>query len=141
MRLCRGAAVAALLLAAEVARSSDEDGGLVVEDDLASLCVLGLGAVDDEAGGALVDDFDEFRNCDELGFCGDGEFADLEELLAVEEHAGVEVGDDFVEGEGRFCVEGWDHTKGGDDLEVLVALVDEGKIGALRSNTKVYYSQ
>jgi len=44
----------------------------------------------------------------------------------VQEHARVEVGDDVIEVEGRFGVERWDDAEGGDDLEVLVAFVDEG---------------
>jgi hypothetical protein len=55
----------------------------------------------------------------------------------VEEHAGVEVGDDVVEVEGCFGVEGGNDTEGGDDLEVLVALVDEGKIASLCADTEV----
>jgi hypothetical protein len=84
-----------------------------------------------------VDDFDELGDRDELGFGGDGELADLEELLAVEKHAGIEVGDDVVEVEGRFGVEGRNNTECGDDLEVLITLVDEGKVASLCANTEV----
>jgi hypothetical protein len=56
----------------------------------------------------------------------------------VEEHAGVEVGNDLVKGEGRLGVEGWDDTECGDDLEVLVTFVDEGKVGTLGANSKVW---
>jgi hypothetical protein len=55
----------------------------------------------------------------------------------VEEHARVEVWYDFVKGEGGFSVEGRNDTKGGDDLEVLVAFVNEGEVGALCANAKV----
>jgi hypothetical protein len=55
----------------------------------------------------------------------------------VEEHARVEVGDDVVEVEGCFGVERGNDTKSGNDLEVLVALVDEGKIASLCANTEV----
>jgi hypothetical protein len=131
------AAVCALLLTAKVAGAADEDCGLVVEDLFAGLGVLCDGAVNHEAGGALVDDFDELGDRDELGFGGDGELADLEELLAVEKHAGIEVGDDVVEVEGRFGVEGRNNTECGDDLEVLITLVDEGKVASLCANTEV----
>jgi hypothetical protein len=55
----------------------------------------------------------------------------------VEKHAGIEVGDDVVKVEGRFGVEGRNNTECGDDLEVLVTLVDEGKIASLCANTDV----
>lgn len=100
MGLCGSAAVAALLLAAEVARAADEDCAFVVEDLLTGVCVLGGRSVDHEASGALVDDLDELGDGDELGLGGDGELVDLEELLAVEKHAWVKVGDDLVKAEG-----------------------------------------
>jgi hypothetical protein len=53
----------------------------------------------------------------------------------VEKHARVEVGDDLVKGEGRFSVERRNDTECGDDLEVLVALIDEGKVGTLGADT------
>jgi hypothetical protein len=55
----------------------------------------------------------------------------------VEEHARVEVGDNVVEVEGGFGVEGWDDTEGGDDLEVLVAFVDKGEVGPFGADTKI----
>jgi hypothetical protein len=134
---CGGAAVCALLLAAKVARATDKHGALVVKDFLARLCILCYAAVDDESSGALVHNLDELGDSDEFSFGRDGELADLEELLAVEEHARVEVWYDFVKGEGGFSVEGRNDTKGGDDLEVLVAFVNEGEVGALCANAKV----
>jgi hypothetical protein len=55
----------------------------------------------------------------------------------VEKHSRVEVGNDVVEVEGRFGVERRNDTECGDDLEVLVTLVDEGKVASLCANTKV----
>lgn len=137
MCLCRCASVRALFVAAKVSRAADKHGALVVEDFLACLGVLCDGAVDDEAGGAFVDDFDELGDGDERGGCGEGEFAQLKVLFAVEEHAGVEVGHDVVEGEGGIGVEGGDDAEGGDNLEVVVAFVDEGEVGAFCADAEI----
>jgi hypothetical protein len=56
----------------------------------------------------------------------------------VEEHAWVEVGDDLVKREGGLSVEWRDDTECGDYLEVLVAFVDKGEVGALGANSKVW---
>jgi hypothetical protein len=56
----------------------------------------------------------------------------------VKEHARVKVRHNLVEREGRFGVERRNYTECRNDLEVLVAFVDEGKIGALGSNTQVW---
>lgn len=135
--LCRCATVAALLLAAEVASAADEDCALVVENLLAGFGVFGDRAVYNEAGCALVDDLDELGNGNEFGFGRDGEFSDLEILLSVKKHAGVEVGDNVVKAEGCLGVKRWDYTKCGNDLEILITLKDEWKVGALCANTKV----
>lgn len=129
--------VAALLRATKVAGTTDEDRALVVEDFLTSLCILGHAAVYDKTSSALVNNLDQLWYSDEVGFGGNGELADLEVLLSVKKHARVEVGDDLIEGEGRLGVERRNDTKGRDDLEVLVALVDEWEISALRANSKV----
>jgi hypothetical protein len=55
----------------------------------------------------------------------------------VQEHAGVEVGDDLVKGKGRLGVERWYDTECGDYLEVLVAFIDKRKVGALGANSEV----
>jgi hypothetical protein len=55
----------------------------------------------------------------------------------VKQHARVEVGDNVVEVEGRFGVEWGNDTECGNDLEVLVTLVDKGEIASLCANTKV----
>jgi len=55
----------------------------------------------------------------------------------VKKHTRIKVGDDVVEVEGCFGVEGWDDTKGGNDLKVLVTFVNEGKIGALGTDSEV----
>lgn len=132
-----GAAIAALCGAAEAAGSADEDGALVVEDVLAGVGVLGGCARDDDAGCAFVDDFDEAWVRDELGFGGDGVFADFEVLLTMEEHHGREVGEDISEGEGRCGVKGGYHAKSREDVEVVVVLKDEGKIGPFGTKTKI----
>lgn len=137
VRLCCGAAVATLLLATKVATSANKYRGLVVEDLLAGLSILGDRAVHDETSGALVYDLNELGDSDKLGLCRDGELADLKELLAVQKHAWVEVGNNLVEGERRLGVEGRNYTKGRDDLEVLIALVHEGKIGTLGTDPEV----
>jgi hypothetical protein len=43
-----------------------------------------------------------------------------------------------VEGEGGLGVEWGDYTECGDDLEVLVALIDKGKVSTLGANTQIY---
>lgn len=131
------AAVSPLGVSTERARPADEHGGLVVEDFLAGGGIDGGGALDDDAGGALVHDLDELGVGDELGGGGDGVFADFEELLAVEEHHGGEVGDDVVEGVGGDGVELGDDAEGGVDLEVVVGFEDEGEVGSFGADTEV----
>jgi hypothetical protein len=58
-------------------------------------------------------------------------------LLAVEEHAGVEVGDNVVKGERWVGVKGRNDAEGGDNLEVLVALEDKGEVGSLCADSEV----
>ena len=132
-----GTTVCALLLSTEVARAPDEDGALIVKDVLTGLCVLSDGAIHNKSSSALIHDFDELGDGDELRFRGNGELADLKELLAVQEHAGVEVGHDVGEVEGSFGVKWWDDTKSGDDLKVVGAFVDEREIGALGTDSEV----
>jgi hypothetical protein len=137
MGLGRRTTLATLLLAAEVAGAADEDGALVVENLLASVRVLGDGTIDDKTSSTLVNNLDKLGDSDKLGLGGNGEFADLKELLTVKQHARVEVGHNLVEREGRLGVEGGNHTESGDDLEVLVAFVDKGEIGTLGTNAEV----
>jgi hypothetical protein len=137
MCLCRGAAVAALLLAAEVSGAADKYRTLIVEYFLPRLGVLCYGAVYDEASRALVDNFHELGYRDQLGFGRDGELADFQVLFAVQQHAWVEVRYDIVEREGGFGVEWGYDTECGYDLEVLVAFVDEGEVGAFGTNSEV----
>ena len=67
---------------------------------------------------------------DEVRLGRDGKGADFEELLAVEDHVGGEVGDDVGEGVGSFDVEGGDDAEGGEGLEVVGAFEDVVEVGA-----------
>lgn len=116
------AAVSTALLAAEAATAPEEDGHLVVEELLARLGVDGGDAVLDNGGGALVDDLEQLGLGDEAAAGRDGVLLDLEVLLAVQQHHGVEVGDDVIEAVGGLGVKGRDDAEGRENLEVLVAL-------------------
>lgn len=132
-----GTAVAGLGVAAEAAGPAEEDGHLVVEDVLSGGLVNGGGCRLDDGSGAFVDDFDELGVRHEGGGGGDGVLADLKVLLAVEEHHGVEVGDDggdVVRGLGG---EGGDDAECWEGLEVLRALEDVGKLGAEGADAEV----
>jgi hypothetical protein len=124
--------------ATKVTRATDEYCALVVEDLLAGLCILGDATVHNQSSGTLVHNLHELGHSDKLGFSGNRELSDLEELLAVKEHTRVEVGDDLIKGEGRLSVERWYNTECGDYLEVLVTFVDERKVGALSANSEVW---
>lgn len=125
------------LLAAKTTASTEEDSHLVVKHILAGGGINSGDGVLCDGGVALVDDLKKAAARDELGVCGDGELADLEVLLAVEEHHGGEVGDDGVVVEGHLGVEGGDDAKGGDDLEVVGAFKDVLEVGALGSDAEV----
>lgn len=71
---------------------------------------------------ALVDDLDELGARQETAGCWDRVFQDFEILLAVEQHHGVEVGDERVVAKGRLSFKGWDDTEAGEDLEVFGSL-------------------
>jgi hypothetical protein len=55
----------------------------------------------------------------------------------MQQHHRAEVGQDLIEAERGYGVEGRDDTKGGDYLEAIVVLVDKGKLLALRADTQV----
>jgi hypothetical protein len=59
----------------------------------------------------------------------------------VKQHAWVKVGNNLVKRERRLRVEGRNDTESGDNLEVLVAFIDEGEIGTLGTDTKVWNRQ
>lgn len=132
--------VARRLGPAEAPAASEEEGHLVVEDVGAAAGVLGGDAVGDDGGGALVDDVEELGVVDDAGGGGDGELADFEVLFAVEEHDGVEVGDELREVRGEVGGEGGDHAVGREDLEVGGAFVHEGQVGALGAETEVWFA-
>ena len=132
-----GTTVLGLLVAVKATGATEEDDHLVVEDVLAGLGVLGGDAGADNGRVALVDDVEELGAGDETSGRGDGELADLEVLLAVEEHHGVEVGDEGVVAEGGLGGEGGDDTVGWEDLEVLGTLEDVLELVGLGTNTQV----
>jgi hypothetical protein len=55
----------------------------------------------------------------------------------MQQHHRAEVGQDLIEAERGYGVEGRDDTEGGDHLEVIVVLVDKGELFALRADTQV----
>lgn len=132
-----GTAVSGLLLAVEAAGAADEDGHLVVEDLLVGLGVDGGDARLDDGGVALVDNLDEARAREEAARGGHGRLLDLEVLLAVQQHHGVEVGHDGVVAKGRLGGEGGDDTKGRQHLEVVGALEDVVELGSLGAYAQV----
>lgn len=133
-----GAAVGAFLGPAEAAAAAEEEGHFVVEEVAAGAGVGRGGGVDEDGGGALVDDVEELGAVDEAGRGGDGVLADLEVLFAVEEHHGREVGDEVRHVPGRRAAEAGDHAVGGEDLEVVRVLVDEGEVGAFGAYSEVW---
>lgn len=132
-----GATVSRLLLPTETTAPSEEDGHLVVKDLLASLSVGGGDSLPDNSGVALVNNLDELTLGDELAGGGDWVLLDLEVLLAVEEHHGVEVGNEVIKRVGELGIEWGNDAEGGDGLEVLSTLKYVAEIGALGTDTKV----
>lgn len=102
----------------------------MVEDLVAGGFVDGGGADGDDGCGTFIYDVDEFRVADEGAFGGNGVVFDLEELFAVEEHHGGEVGDEVGVAEGGLGVERGNDAEGGEGAEVVVAFVDEREVGA-----------
>lgn len=83
-----------------------------------------------KSSGAFVHDLDQFRGGSQGARGGDGEAANLEELLAVEEHARVEVWHEVRERVRGRGVVGGDDAEGGEDVELGVAFEYQGEIGA-----------
>ena len=75
----------------------------------------------------LVDDLEELAAGNEVGGGGDGVLADLEVLLAVEEHHGGKVWDEGVVVKGHFGVEGGDDAVGREGLEVFCSFAVLGE--------------
>ncbi len=132
-----GAGGSGLGRATEATAATDEDGRLIVEEVLACGSVLGCVTGNDESGGALVDHVDELGVGLSAGIGGDGELADLHVLFTVEKHHWGEVLDDVAHVPGGGGVEPRDNTECGEGLEVVVVLVDEGKVGALGAQAQV----
>ena len=132
-----GTAVLAALGAVETAAAAKEDGHLVVEDLLARVGQYGRHAVFDNGGAALVYDLEEAGAGRQAAGGGEGPLADLEVLLAVEEHHGGEVGYNGVVVKGHLGVEGGDDAEGGENLEVLAALKDVLEVGGLGADAEV----
>ena len=136
VRRSRSAPVLALSGTSETTAAAEDDSHLVVEDILATLRASRGGDLDHGCA-ALVDDLEEPGPREQLGGRGEGPLADLQELLAVEEHHGGEVGDDGIVVEGHLGVEGRDDAECRQDLEVLGALKDVLELGALGTETQV----
>lgn len=108
---------------------TNESSRLGVKDVVTSALVLDRRARIHDSGLTLVDHVHQVGIRHQCPFCGD-RLADLEVLLAVQEHHGVEVGDDGGDVERWGCAEGGDDAEGWEDLEVFVAFVHEGEVGA-----------
>ena len=108
-------------VAAEAAGAADEDAGLVGEDELAA-GVLGLDVERDEGALALVVDAGDDAGRGERALGGD-RLLDLEGLLAVKDHHGVDLDRG---GDAHQRREGGDDGEGRDHLEV--ALEDERQL-------------
>lgn len=131
------AAVTTLLLAVEATGAAEEDGHLVVENVLTGLGVLGGDTSADNGGVALVNNLEQLAARDQSAASRDGVLADLEVLLAVEKHHGVEVGHDSVVAERHLRREGRDNAEGGKKLEVLGTLKDVVELLGLGTDTDV----
>lgn len=68
---------------------------------------------------------------------GDGKLFEFEVLLAVEEHAHVEVRDDVFHGVGRFGEVSRYYAESREDLEIVGAFVDEGEVVAFGAEAEV----
>lgn len=77
-------------LSTESTRATDEDGRVVLEDDIAARGILRVGDGRDGSGLALVENLGELRGRDESAGSGNG-LLDREVLLSVKEHHGGEV--------------------------------------------------
>lgn len=130
-----GTTVSSVLLASEATGATDEHSELV-DADIVALLVGGLDSDGDNAALALVEDVDDVGGRGQLAAGGEGA-DDLEVLLTVEKHHGVERGEDVAEGNGVHGGEGGDDTESGDGAEGLVVLVDEVEISALSTDTEV----
>lgn len=122
---CSGAAVGGCLLTVKASRSADKGGHLVVKHIFTSACIDSRQANLDHCCVALVEDLEKLASCDQVRRRGHRVLSNLEVLLAVKQHHGVEVGDDLVESE---CVVGgheWANTVGRQNLEVLIAFAVE----------------
>jgi len=63
---------------------------------------------------------------------------DFEELFAVYEHHGVEVGQDVAHAVGRYGIELGDDAEGRDGGEVVGVFVDEGELGSVCAYAEVW---
>ena len=132
------ATIATLLGSTEGARATNEYCCFVVEDVLARVCILGGGTGHNDAGCALVNNFNELGVGNKLGFCGNRELSDLKELLAMEKHHRGEVGHTVAERERCYGIEWRNDTEGGKNLEVVVTFEYKGEISSLGTNSEVY---
>ena len=55
----------------------------------------------------------------------------------MQQHHRREVGQDLIKAEGWHGIKRWNNTKGWDDLEIVVVLVDEGEFFALGTDAEV----
>jgi len=130
-----GTAIGTLLLSAKVASTADEHGELVDADVIAVL----VNSLDSNGGNAsltLVEDINNIGGGDQLAVGGEG-LDDLEVLLTVEEHHGVERGEDLAKGNRVHGSERGDDTEGGDGAESLVVLVNEVQVLATGTDSEV----
>ena len=127
--------VSALLLASKAASATDEHGELVDANILAVL-IDGLNSNGGDASLALVQNVNNIGSRGQLAAGGE-RLDDLEVLLTMKKHHGVERGEDLTERNTVHGSEGGDDTKGGDRAESLVVLIDKVEVLASGTNTQV----
>ncbi|KAG9533311.1 multifunctional beta-oxidation protein-like protein, partial [Aureobasidium melanogenum] len=98
---------------------------------LACILVLGGGTGRHDTGVTLVNNLNQLGVCYQSSLGRDGEGLDLEELLSVEKHVRREVRHNLIEGEGRRRVERRNDTKGWDDLEVVITLINKRTLSSI----------
>lgn len=128
MRGGSSAAILTLLGPVEATAAADKGRHFAVEDVLASLLVDGGEGGLDDGGVALVNNFDELAAGFEGAARRERELADLEVLLAVEEHHGREVGDYVAKVKRHFGGEDGDDAKSREHLEVLSSFTVDDRV-------------
>lgn len=132
---CGCTTVDSLLLAAKVAGPANEHSELV-DANVVALPIRGLDADGGDTSFALVQDVDDIRGGGQLGVGGERP-DDLEVLLAVKEHHGVERREDFAKWNAVHGRKRGDYTESRDGGEGLAVLINEVEIGTLGADTEV----